>query len=420
MGLAGFMEATYDSAVGEVETPFSLRKFLYYSTLASLFSEALLLDVGAFNLAASHLLLLLNLLLMLLLAQFSIPKKLILLALYLGASGAIGIAQGTDAPGLVAKQLLGILISAFYFYNFFQLQNDHFEQAFRDYAIGCYWCAIVGLLMVPFQLLLHTTVKVHSVLPEPAHFATVCLPGLYYFADQWLSSRRYGRQLAITLLAFILSVSAVAYAGMALALFFLLSRYRYYIIAAPIVIGLLLGTALLLSSELRLRAVDSVTAVGSSDVETSNLSTFALIANMIVTENVLEESPVLGNGLGSHVLSHARYVEKVPGVWEFVQANLEKMNADDAASLLLRVLSELGVAGALGVFVFIWYFRVPGQSPRAQISYAILTYFFLKLLRHGHYFSPEQYFLVMIYILNYRKFKEEPRHAISGSGAEEL
>jgi hypothetical protein len=408
------MEATYDNALGEVDTPFSLRKFLYYSTLASLFSEALLFDVGPFNLALSHLLLLLNLLLMLLLAQFSIPKKLILLALYLGTSGAIGIAQGTDAPGLVAKQLLGILISAFYFYNFFQLQDDRFERAFHDYAIGCYWCAIVGLLMVPFQILLHSGFKVHSVLPEPAHFATACLPGLYYLADQWLSYRRYGRQFAITLLAFIMSVSAVAYAGMALALFFLISRYRYYIIVAPVVIGLVLGAALLVSSELRIRAVDTVGALEKSDVEGANLSTFALVANMIVTENVLEESPVLGNGIGSHVMSHAHFVEQIPGIREFAQSDLEKFNADDAASLLLRVLSELGAVGALGMFVFIWYFRVPGQGPGAQISYAILGYFFLKLLRHGHYFSPEQFFLILIYILNYRKSKTERPEAGSG------
>jgi hypothetical protein len=401
------MELIGDNSISGAEVTFSLRKLLYYSTIVSLFSEALLINVGAFNLALSYLLLLLNLLLMLLLAQFSIPKKLVLFALYLGASGAIGISQGTDTPGLVAKQLLGISISAFYFYNFFQLQDDHFEWAFRDYAIGCYWCSIVGIFMVPFQVLLHQTFKLHSVLLEPAHFATVCIAGLYYFGDQWLSYRRYGPQLAVTLLAFIMSVSAVAYVGMAVVLFFLFSRYRYCAIAAPVVIGLLLGAALFVSSELRVRAFDTVVALEKSNVEDANLSTFALVANVLVTENVLSDSPVLGHGVGSHPVSHAKFVDKIPGISEFVELNVEKFNADDAASLLLRVLSEFGLLGALGMFVFIWYFRVPGQGPRAQISYAILGYFFLKLLRHGHYFSPEQYFLILIYILNYRKSKTE-------------
>ncbi len=401
------MELTYDKTIVGVEEQFSLRKFLYYTTLASLFSEALMLNLGAFRLQFSYLLLFFNLLMMLLLGQFSIPKKLLMLCLYLGASSAIGIANDTDTLALAGKQLAGIPISAFYFYNFFQLQENRFERAFRDYAVAAYWVAIVGFCMLPLQWAFHITSysRFTSILPEPAHYATVCIPALYFFADQWLSYRRYGRQLAVMLLSFVFSLSAVAYLGIGAGIALLLWRYRFYVLIAPLLIGVMFVGLFLGSEGFRERVVDTAGALQESSVEGTNLSTFALVANMFVTEQVFEESPWLGNGLGSHALSHEKFLDQIPGIREFLGEDLEKLNAEDAASLLLRVISELGLVGLFGVLAFMWYFRVSGQGPRAQISYAILLYFFLKLLRHGHYFSPEQFFFILIYILNYKSAK---------------
>lgn len=410
------MATAYENPAHGFATQVSLRSYLYYSVLASLFSEAFVFHVG-FNFQLSYLLIFGNLVLMLLLAQFSIPKAIFPLAGYLLASGLVGIHNGTDSTVLVAKQFFGILISIFFFYNFFQLRDYRIEKAFHDYAIAAYWCAVVGLFLFPIQVLVGgTQQRLHSILPEPAHFATVCAPALYYFANEWLTRRRYGRQFALLLLAFILSVSSVAYLGIMFALYLLLSRYRYCTIMAPLLIGSLLGMLLIGSSQFRMRAVDTFAAIQNSDVAGANLSTFALVTNMIVTENVMEESPIFGNGIGSHVMSHQRYLERIPGIREFAAINMENLNAEDAASLFLRVLSELGIVGLIGVLAFIWHFHVPGHGPRAQISYAILVYFFLKLLRHGHYFSPEQYFFVLIYVFNYGKFKVEQRIAQSTAG----
>ena len=118
---------------------------------------------------------------------------------------------------------------------------------------------------------------------------------------------------------------------------------------------------------------------------------------------------MLGHGLGSHVLSHQNYLGEIAGIESWMAIDSERFNATDAASLFLRVLSELGLVGLIGVFAFIVHFHVPGHGTRAQISNAILLYFFAKLLRQGNYFFPEQFFFILIYILNYRKFKVECR-----------
>lgn len=393
------------SATMVQETPFSLRKYLYYSTLVGVFSEAAFFRLPGIDLQVFYLLMLGNLLLMLLLEQYSVSHRWLLLMLYLSVSGFIGLRHETTTVHFVAKELLGIGVSAFYFYNFFQLQDNAYERTFHHYAIGAYWASIAGFFILPIQVAVGWHHRVQSVFQEPSHFVTVCLPALYYFGYQWMEHRRYGRQLLVMLLAFILSVSALGVLGIAVGVFLLLLRHRFWRWAAPLLVAGIIALASLSSFEFRERLVDTAVAVQTSSVTGTNVSTYALISNMYVTGRVLQKSPVLGNGLGSHPISHARYLDEIPGVREFVEVNIEQMNIYDASSLALRVLSELGILGLFGILVFIWRFRVPGNGGRyAQISNAILLYFFLKLLRSGHYFGPEQFFFILIYVLNFRRY----------------
>ena len=87
----------------------------------------------------------------------------------------------------------------------------------------------------------------------------------------------------------------------------------------------------------------------------------------------------------------------------------ENANAPEGGLLTLRVLSEFGILGYLGVLAFVIHFHVGGNSPRAAISNALLACFVLKLIRNGNYYPPEQFFFIFIYILNYRSFKLEAR-----------
>jgi hypothetical protein len=83
------------------------------------------------------------------------------------------------------------------------------------------------------------------------------------------------------------------------------------------------------------------------------------------------------------------------------------LNAPDASSLTLRVLSEFGILGFSGMMIFLYHFHVGGMGYRAAISNALLVDFFVKLLRGPLYFEPEVFFFIFIYMLNHRTHKAE-------------
>src|ERR1035441_164197 len=174
---------------------------------------------------------------------------------------------------------------------------------------------------------------------------------------------------------------------------------------------MLLGTAYEASSFFRMRVDDTLLAATTLDFEEigSNLSTYSLISNALITQQVLKESPLIGNGLGSHAISHARFLSNLRGIQFFVDMHLENANALEAGSFTLRVLSEFGILGYLGVLAFLVHFHVGGKGHRAAISNAILVCFFLKLIRAGQYYPPEQFFFIFIYIFNHRQFIRESR-----------
>ena len=128
------------------------------------------------------------------------------------------------------------------------------------------------------------------------------------------------------------------------------------------------------------------------------------MSNFFVSSKSFASNPLLGNGIGSHSISRSKYLGNIEGIEIFEEIGMEHLNAKDAGSLFSRLMSELGLLGIVGVIYFIWKFYVPTTKNKLTnntiISRAILLYFFCKLLREGHYFSPEMYFFIYIYINN--------------------
>ena len=388
----------------------SLRTYIYYSTLVGVFSAVLMIRVP-FAIRLFDVIMLTNLLLMFLLINLErVAPWVLWLMLYLALSGGIGIVNGTDSISLVAKELLGISVSLLYFYSFFKLIHNDFERAFLTYAKFAYWFAIIALPLWAVSCFeVHGYERLQGLTSEPTAFCQLVLPAFYWYASQYLTSRKHGVEVAIFTLAIVLSGSSNGYLCVAFGAILLLSGRRKNLLAVPIVLGGLLGLIYAVSPDFRMRIDDTLLAATTEDVSGANLSTYALISNMIVTQQVLKESPLIGNGLGSHPLSHEKFMGDVPGIQSFVDMGTSDLNAADAASLTLRVLSELGLLGYIGVLAFLIYFHVSGSGPRSAISNAILVHFFLKLLRGGQYFDPEQFFFIFVYIFNHRQFKHEAR-----------
>ena len=387
-----------------------LRSYLYYSTLIYVFS---LLVVSKGGLGIGIRPIEVNLILVCLLVRFTrVPAWILWFSLYLTLSVAIGIAKGTAEFSWSFIEYRSVIINVFYYYFFFKMIHNDSDRAFSTYARFAYWFAILALPYWAVSCIAdHTIDRLRGFATEPAQFCGLVLPAYYWYAYKLRSSGKYKLEVAVFTLTVALSQSSLGYVCAAFGVFLLLSGSTRHLFAAAVVVCTLLGIAYASSSYVRIRADQTLLALNSdNDLIGSNLSTYSFISNAIVTQQVLMESPLIGNGMGSHPVSHARFLESIPGVEFFSGMSLESMNALEAGSLTFRVLSEFGIIGFLGVLFFVFHFHVGGGGPRAAISNGILVCFLLKFIRSGEYYQPEQFFFIFIYMLNYRKSKQETRY----------
>jgi len=389
--------------------PLSLRRYIYLSTLLGVFSEILVVHAGV-TIFLFDVVMLWNLVLIwAFLGPIVVPKWLGWFLLYLTASGAIGILRGTDTTFLAAKQLFVIGLGSIYFANFFRLQDNQIDGAWETYAKLAYWLTLIGIAKwLAVCLFAHRFERLQGLTTEPAAYCAVTLPAYYWYAHKWFTSRRHRKEVLWLTLGIALSASSTGFLGVAFGLLLAFGKRR--LIALPFALVLICGFGVglyTISPYVRVRARDTFGAVLNSDVAGTNISTYALISNMFVTERVLEVHPILGNGLGSHILSNHKYISDVPGVELVEAAGWDTgANVQDAASLALRSLSELGLMGFLGILWFIVHFWVGGKSDRAAISCAVMLVFFEKLLRGGGYGNPEEFFFILVYMHNYWQFKQ--------------
>jgi hypothetical protein len=398
-----------EHAPQHVEIPFKgrnawIRNYLYYSTLIGVFSSLLILKLG---LTIRHLYLGL-VLFCLVVSVTRISRWVLWFLVYVALSGIVGLIRGTDSLSQVIIEFRPIAVNVLYYFFFFRLIWNDFERVFLAYARMAYWFAIIALpLWAGTCIAEHGYVRLAGLATEPAEFCSIVLPAFYWAAYQFLTARKLALRVVVFTLAIALSLSSLGYISCAFGLLLLLSGHRKHLLLAPLIICALLGSIYTVSSNFRVRVDDTIAAATTFDMTGANFSSYSLVSNAVVTGHVLQESPIIGNGLGSHLISHDRFLYDIRGLDFFIDMNFEKANAPEGGSLTLRVLSEFGILGYLGVLAFLIHFHVGGSGRRAAMSNALLTCFFLKLIRNGNYYPPEQFFFIFIYILNYRAFKRE-------------
>lgn len=397
-------ESIYNTYLSDVRL--SVKTCTYYITLCGIFSSAAIIKIGI-NFQLFYIVLLFGSMIMLWLGCRTTPKWLVPVSMYLVLSGVIGVIRGTDTWILAAKQVLGICVSAWYFWNFFKLLHYDIDAPFETYCQFSVAVSVIGISIVAMHPIDHGQYnRLQSILQEPTFFAMLVLPAWYFYLYEAVTFKRSRMPACVITAALVLSASSNAYLSMLVGGCLLLRRYGKYLIVSPILIVLVILGLRQLSPQFRMRWDDTVTAAQGSSLAEANLSTYALLANAYVAGEVFRAHPLLGNGLGSHPISHEKYLNAIPGWETFEQMAVEDENAADGASLLIRLCSEQGLLGLLLVAWFVFAFYVKGTSWHAEISNAIVVYFFIKLLRAPHYFFPEQFFFITIYVLNWYQWKQ--------------
>lgn len=133
----------------------------------------------------------------------------------------------------------------------------------------------------------------------------------------------------------------------------------------------------------------------SQSLATANISSQTIIINLKIALKSFADSCGLGGGIGSHPISYERFIKDLP-----VSNVVFFFNKEDANSLLLRIISELGLLGLAGVVGFLFRFWPKRDGTfESIVGNMCITYFFLRLLRYGHYFNNGLLLFVIVFIL---------------------
>lgn len=376
-----------------------MKNYIFYSTILCAFTEALSLNIG-FDLKFFYFVVFINFIILVSFNKVIYTKGLLIFHCLVLFSGLFSCVFGYNKFGYFFIQFFFLLLIPTYYNSFFNFFKDRFTDIASLYCKICFILAVIGFLKLPHDISIGRSFE--SLLLEPAHYCTIVLPA--YFIT--LKDKNYPRYYFIIIMfSIIVSGSSLGFLGLGLSLILMLKKISLTRVILPIIGVTFIGTFVYFNfAPFKLRVDDTVNSMVSGDLSKANLSTYALLSNFYVSAKSFSSNPIIGNGIGSHVYSRELYLSKIEGIEVFESINSEDLNAKDAGSLFSRVMSELGLMGLLGIFIYISKFYVKNLDEKSSINSiickGIMLYFFAKLFREGHYFSPEMYFFVFLYVFN--------------------
>jgi len=372
-----------------------MKNFIFYSTLLSIFTESIYFNAG-FDIKFFYFIVLINFFILIFFDKIFYSKGLLIFHSIIFSTGILSCILGYNKFGYCFVQLFFILLISTYYFSFFSFFKDRFTDIIFCYCKFSFILAVVGFIKWPYDIFLGKAF--HSIMLEPAHYCTIVLPAFFITLKDHSYPRYWYIVLLLSILASGSSLGIIAL-GLSMILYAKRISFKKIIISSFIVVlmGFIVYTIM---PNFKMRFDDTLASSTSGDLSSANLSSYALLSNFFVSIESFKSNPLFGNGIGSHVLSRKLYLGNLEGIEVFEKMGSENLNAQDAGSLFSRLISEMGLVGILGFFYFIFKFYVPVKNElyvNTIISRGILLYFFAKLFREGHYFSPEMYFFIFAY-----------------------
>lgn len=389
---------------------FSISSYLLVSSILVIFSEAFYFRLGI-DWKFFYLIIIFNYFTLSIHHKIKISKYIIYFAILAFLHGIIGAFLFWHTPQYLIFQLLGISFSAIYYYNFLKIYP--IKKIMEVYMKISLTVILVGYIMhiyesgFSFEEILNS--RYRGLLTEPAHFAIIVLPAFYIAVrnKNYISG-------CILFLALIHSQSTVGYIGLLLCFlmpFISLNLIFKGLYVFPLIVMLFIGIYQNNENfQFRMNETFGNLQVFNNGYLPNriNVSSYALLSNAYVSYRSFSET-IIGTGLGSHRLRHEKYISelKIP---EYIKIlKIDKINAPDACSLFLRMLTDFGIFAILAIlyFFYICRFLFPSNSYYGIVCQAFFIYIILKLLRDGHYFPPEMFLFIWIFIFSFKQLKNE-------------
>jgi hypothetical protein len=365
--------------------------------------------------------------------KYGIGRIATVMFLYLLLTGMIGIFTSNNTTPQFLKVFLGLFFSFLFFDYYIKFLREDILKIFYVYLKVTYWICIIGVIQfISFQIGFRFGydfnatfgfnkwgvvkndifgMKINSIFSEPAYFGAYVSPALFVVINNFLNKQKvvYSTfQGVIIVVTYVLTFSSLAYIGIALSVFFAFTNKGFikYFAIVFVVITFLFYIAYNNVRDFRIRVDDSVTLF-SGNLGKLNRMTFrkyhgsslTLYDNYkVAVENIKNNNILFGTGVGSHGVAFSKYsltlgFEEIRGV---------ALNAADANSLLLRIISELGLVGVIITFGFIFKYYIPKTKVEFDnhywiISNGCLILIILNLFRLGHYFYSGFPLFVLLY-----------------------
>ncbi|MHA1380623.1 MAG: O-antigen ligase family protein [Candidatus Helarchaeota archaeon] len=340
----------------------------------------------------------------------------------------INVFLGNNNILLLSKQIAGISLTSLIFFILFKINKYDVKKLFKIYLNLAFIVSLIGIIqglnfLLDFEmgydfsylfpnwgLALSQTglLRINSILAEPAGFCYVIMPA-FFVSVVAIIKKKYSLlkrwKSLVVIIAFLLTFSTVGYIGIALSsvlLIFNFGKIRYLLL-----ISLLLTVFLFFLwfnvEDFKMRIGDSFDVlVGKKSLEDSNLSTFALFGNALVTYRTFLDNPIFGHGLGSRPLSYDRYIGEVVDIKKVSTI----LNREGGNSLFLRILSETGLFGLILFLYFLFRHTVFKRKDKTSylwiISNAVLIMFLIRLIRAEHYFNGGFFFFLWLYYFTWK------------------
>lgn len=391
---------------------FELGEYITLSTVASLFMLQKVAQLGA-DLFLGYPVVILNALVLLTLNRLYVNPKHILAIATLAVFSMVSAHYASTPVTAVIAQLLGISLMSVYYFSVLTSFGFALSDWMEIYARFAFGVAFFGILFFPLQRFVDygEPGRLHSIFFEPSLYIYLTLPAVGWYANVWLRTRRYGWDLLVFALSYMLAESSLGFLGLGLiGAFIATSRLSFWRTLGAGILGMgAFAILMLASSNFRVRVLDTFFAVSNADVSKANLSTFAVLSNAYVTFHTFMDHPLLGVGIGGYKFQYERYIGDLSGIpKDFLDL---QVNMFDASSMFLRTLAEFGVIGPLILISFLVVCAQVRGLRYLEIRNALLPFFIIRMGRYGAYFSMELFFFVAIYLLNfmeYRRSRQQP------------
>lgn len=385
-----------------------LDKYIIYSSVFSLFTEDFsfhyIIDWKLF-----YILLLSNFILLSINKRLTVHKNIVILLLFFLIHGVVNFIVFLNPISSLIAQFLGISISSIFFYNLIKIYKTPI--LFKTYLDVALILAIIAIPMFYFNINTFTYNRLNGILTEPAHYAAIMLPAVYVFLRQ----KKYYK-LSIIVFTILLTKSSVGFIGLFLITILPLLKVKYFLKYALLTIILIAIGAYYISTKwnepisenesntivrrLKQTNESSTASYTGKFKEDTNLSSYAFLSNLYITQQIFFHKP-LGTGLGSYKHEYDKYYEKLSPPKYLVTMKQTKMNRTDANSLFFRIIADFGVFGLIMLGYFFYRSFTIFRVDKNILIQGAFFYLIIKLIREGHYFPPEFYFFLLIFLSNH-------------------